>query len=101
MNDWYWVITVPRGDFFITILGDLSQEEAAKKVHKVFEMLDMVVIGMIPRKRETGPDTARATIMIDPKTGKRTFMAASGIWQLAGRGVEYEAKLEALKEKQT
>ncbi|MBA7664245.1 hypothetical protein ES703_72302 [subsurface metagenome] len=59
VKDWLWLVKTNKGDFFITVIGNWTQEEAATRVRGVFRIvLKLNIIGMIPRKRVTGPDDA-------------------------------------------
>jgi len=102
MKDYLWLVKTNKGDFFITVIGNWTQEEAAKKVRAVFEVvLKLDIVGMIPRKRATGPDDAMGTIyeQEEPKdTLGFNFLAGKKLWEVCGRGVEYEAQMILLKE---
>ena len=92
-EDYLWLIKTNKGDFFISVLGDWTQEEAAKKVREVFDSLQLEIIGMLPRKRASGPDDSMCTIFEDPKEPLGfSFLAGKKLWQVIGRGVEYEAE---------
>jgi len=55
-QEWMWLVKTSKDDFFIMALGDWTQEEAATRVRGVFHtVLKLVIVGMIPRKRATGP----------------------------------------------
>ena len=96
MKDWMWLVKTAKGDFFITVVGKWTQEEAAKRIKAVFEViLKLDIIGMIPRKRATGPDDMMGTIIeqLEPKDQLGfDFLAGEKIWQVCGRGVEYQAQ---------
>ena len=100
-NVWMWLMKTNQGDFFITVVGKWTQEEAAKKVRMVFETIKLDIVGMIPRKRSTGPDDNQGTLseQLEPKDGPGyCFFAGKKFWDICGRGVEYEAQLILLKE---
>jgi len=99
-NEWAWLIKTAKGDFFITVIGNWTQEEAAQKLSFVFETLKLGIIGMIPRERPSGPDENQGTIheQLEPKDVLGfDFMAGKKLWEVCGRGVEYEAELVALE----
>lgn len=101
IKDYLWLIKTNKGDFFMTVIGNWTQEEAAKIVRGVFEIvLKLGIIGMIPRKRATGPIEATGTIyeQEEPKDELGfSFLAGKKIWEACNRGVEYEAKCICLK----
>ena len=96
MKDYLWLVKTSKGDFFITVVGKWTQEEAATKVRAVFHVvLKLSIIAMIPRKRATGPDDMLGTIVeqLEPKDEVGfDFMAGKKIWQACGRGTEYQAQ---------
>lgn len=96
IKDWMWLIKTNKGDFFITVVGKWTQEEAAKRVRAVFEVtLKLDIVGMIPRKRSTGPDDIQCTIFEQQEPKDQLgfdFLAGEKIWQVCGRGVEYQAQ---------
>lgn len=99
-KDWLWLVKTDKGDFFITVLGNWTQEEAAKKLRLVFEEIKLNITAMIPRKRATGPIEATGTIyqQEEPKDERGfEFLAGKKLWESCGRGVEYEAELIRLK----
>ena len=100
VKDWLWLVKTDKGDFFITVIGNWTQEEAAKKLQLVFEKIKLNITAMIPRKRVTGPDDAMGTIyqQEEPKDELGfEFLAGKKLWGACGRGVEYEAELILLK----
>ena len=100
MKDYLWLLKTDKGDFFITVLGNWTQEEAAKKVRLAFEVYRLDITAMIPRKRVTGPDDAMGTIYQDEKPENVLgfqFLGGKKLWEVCGRGVEYEAELIRLK----
>jgi len=100
VKDWLWLVKTDKGDFFITVIGNWTQEEAAKKLRLVFEEIKLNITAMIPRKRVTGPDDAMGTIyeQEEPKDILGfNFLAGKRLWEVCGRGVEYEAELIRLK----
>jgi len=100
MKDYLWLVKTNKGDFFITVLGNWTQEEAAKKIRRVFEEIKLDITAMIPRKRATGPDDAMGTIyeQEEPKDELGfSFLGGKKLWEVCGRGVEYEAELIRLK----
>lgn len=100
IKDWLWLVKTNKGDFFITVIGNWTQEEAAKKIRQVFDRITPNIIAMIPRKRATGPYDAMGTIYPpeEPK-GEQAFSFSAGkkLWEACGRGVEFEAELIRLK----
>ncbi len=95
VKDWLWLVQTDKGDFFITVLGNWTQEEAAKKIRRVFDEIKLDITAMIPRKRATGPDDAMGTIyeQEEPKDARGfNFLAGKKLWEACGRGVEYEAE---------
>lgn len=101
IKDWMWLVKTNKGEFFMTVVGKWTQEEAAKKVRAVFEVvLKLDIVGMIQRKRATGPDDAMCTIyeQEEPKDELGfSFLAGKKLWEVCGRGVEYEAEMIRLK----
>ena len=100
MKDYLWLVKTDKGDFFITVIGNWTQEEAAKKLRLVFEEIKLNITAMIPRKRVTGPDDAMGTIyeQEEPKNERGfEFLAGKKLWESCGRGVEFEAELIRLK----
>ncbi|MBA7682501.1 hypothetical protein ES703_90851 [subsurface metagenome] len=97
MKDYLWLVKTDKGDFFITVMGNWTQEEAAKRVKAVFDvMLKLDITAMIPRKRVTGPDDAMGTIyqQLEPKDELDfAFLGGKKLWQVCGRGAEYDAEL--------
>lgn len=101
VKDWLWLVKTDKGDFFITVIGKWTQEEAATRVRGVFRIvLKLNIIGMIPRKRVTGPGDATCTIyeQEEPKDELGfNLLAGKKIWEVCGRGVEFEAEMIRLK----
>ena len=100
MKDYLWLVKTNKGDFFMTVFGNWTQEEAAKKLQLVFESIKLDITAMIPRKRVTGPDDAMGTIyeQEDAKSGLGfEFLGGKKLWEVCGRGVEFEAELIRLK----
>ena len=101
VKDWMWLIMTAKGDFFITVCGEWTQEEAAQKVKFVFEVfLKLPIIGMVPRKRSTGPEERQGTIYEQPEPEDALgfyFLGGKNLWEACGRGVEYEAQLVLTK----
>lgn len=96
MKDYLWLLKTDKGDFFISVCGNWTEEEAAKKVHRVFGTIGVTITSMVPRKRVTGPDDAGCTIYQseDAKSGLGfDFLAGKKLWEACGRGAEYEAEL--------
>ena len=95
MKDYLWLLKTNKGDFFITVIGNWTQEEAAKKVRLVFDGIKLDITAMIPRKRATGPDEMTCTIheQEEPKDEIGfSFLANKRLWNVCGRGAEYEAE---------
>ena len=100
MKDYLWLVKTNKGDFFISVFGKWTQEEAAKKIRLVFDEIKLDIIGMIPRKRATGPLDEMGTIhdQVEPKDARGfSFLAGKKLWEVCGRGVEYEAEQIRLK----
>ena len=100
MKDYLWLVKTNKGDFFITVLGNWTQEEAAKKIRLVFDGINLDITAMIPRKRVTGPDDAMGTIYEQepPKDARGfNFLGGKKLWEVCGRGAEYQAELIRLK----
>jgi len=96
MNDYLWLVETNKGNFLITVVGDWTQEEAAKRLWRVFEEMKLGIVGMIPRKLPTGPEDARGTIFQpeEPEPERDfEFLAGKKLWEVCGRSVEYEAEL--------
>ncbi len=102
IKDWMWLVKTNKGDFFMTVVGKWTQEEAATRVRGIFHVvLKLVIIGMLPRKRATGPDDMRCTILQQRPQKDDVgfdFLAGKKLWEVCGRGVEYEAQMILLKE---
>lgn len=96
MKSWMWLVKTSKGDFFITVMGKWTQEEAAKRIKAVFDViLKLDIIGMIPRKRSTGPDNMQGLIFeqLEPKDQLGFgFLAGEKIWHVCGRGAEFQAQ---------
>lgn len=95
-NHWMWLVMTPQGDFFITVGGSWTQEVAARHVRRVFDSLQIGIIGMIPRKRVTGPDEIQCTLIETEKQVPPfgfTFLAGRKLWQVCGRLGEYDAEI--------
>ena len=96
MEEWMWLVKTSKGDFFITVLGKWTQEEAATRVRGVFHViLKLVIVSMIPRKRATGSmDTCCTIIEQQPPKDELgfNFLAGKKLWQVAGRSAEYDAQ---------
>ena len=100
MKDYLWLIKTNKGDFFITVMGKWTQEEAAKMIRLVFDKIKLDITAMIPRKRATGPNDMMGTIyqQEEPKDGLGfQFLGGKKLWEVCGRGVEYEAEMIRLK----
>ena len=96
MKDWLWLVKTDKGDFFITVMGNWTQEEAAEKARLVFDNIGVKITAMILRKRATGPDDNMCTLyeQKDAKSGLGfDFLAGRKLWQVCGRGAEYDAEL--------
>ena len=94
IKDWMWLVKTDKGDFFMTVVGKWTQEEAATRVRGVFHVvLKLNILAMIPRKRSTGPDDMQGTIYEEPKdpVGFQLF-AGKKLWEACGRGAEYQAQ---------
>ncbi len=103
MNDWkeyLWLVKTSRGDFFIEVLGNWTQEEAARTLRVVFDMIKLDITAMIPRKRASGPDDLKGIIYQQEEPEDLlgfAFLAGKKLWQVCGRGAEYEAELIRLE----
>ena len=103
MNDmklWLWLVQTDKGDFFITVIGNWTQGEAAKKLLWVFDEIKLNIIAMIPRKRATGPEDTMGTLyqQEEPKDALGfSFLGGKKLWEVCGRVAEYEANLILLK----
>jgi len=97
MKDWMWLVKTGKGDFFITVVGKWTQEEAATRVKGVFKVILKVdIVDMIPRKRSAGPLDIQCTIYEQQEKKDElgfSFFAGRKIWELCGRGDKYEAAL--------
>ena len=99
MKDFLWLVKTNKGDFYITVAGNWTQEEAAKKIWMVFDWIKLDINAMIPRKRATGPDDAVGTIyqLEEPEDGGGfQFLGGKKLWEACGRRIEYEAELTRL-----
>lgn len=106
MKDWLWLVKTNKGEFFITVIGNWTEEEASKRLRAVFDVqLKLDITAMIPRKRATGSDDVMGTIYQqsifqddEPRNELDFhFLAGKKIWEVCGRGVEYEAELIRVK----
>jgi len=97
IKDWRWRLQTDKGEFFITVVGHWSQEEAATLIRAVFHViLKLIIIAMIPRKRSTGPDEIQCTVCEQQENRNELgfdFFAGKKVWEAIGRGVEFEAEL--------
>ncbi|KKN86960.1 hypothetical protein LCGC14_0262290 [marine sediment metagenome] len=96
VKDWLWLVKTNKGDFCITVLGKWTQEEAASKIRLVFKGIKLDITAMIPRNRATGPGDAMGTIYEQEAPKDKlgfNFLAGKKLWELYGRGAEYEAEL--------
>lgn len=97
LQEWMWLLKTDKEGFFITVVGKWTQEEAAKKVRVVFDvLLKLTIVAMIPRKRIGGPDEIQCTIY--EQQGEKDehgfdFLAGKRVWEACGRGAEFEAEL--------
>ena len=93
IKDYLWLVKTNKGDFFISVAGNWTQGEAAKKVWLVFGWMKLDIIAMIPRKRATGPDNAVGTIYQteEPEDGRDfQFLGGKKLFEACGRGIEYQ-----------
>ena len=93
MKDYLWLVKTDKGDFFITVIGHWTQEEAAKKVQMMFEKIKLGITAMIP-------GDAMGTIYQKEKSENGLgfeFLGGKKLWQVCGRGAEYEAERIRLK----
>ncbi|MBA7641612.1 hypothetical protein ES703_49297 [subsurface metagenome] len=101
IKDYLWLIKTNKGDFFITVMGKWTQEEAATKLQGVFAALKLDIIAMIPRKRATGPMDAMGTLYQQQDETKNElgfeFLGGKKLFEVCGRGAEYEAEMIRLK----
>ncbi|KKL48307.1 hypothetical protein LCGC14_2326830 [marine sediment metagenome] len=101
VKDWMWLIMTAKGDFLITVAGEWTEEEAAQKVKYVFDVfLKLTIIGMVPRKRSTGPQERQGTIYEQPEPKDAlgfNFLGGKKLWEVCGRGAEYQAELVLVK----
>ncbi len=99
-KEYLWLVKTNKGDFFITVIGDWTLEEAAKKLVATFEKIELEMTAMIPRKRAPGLGDAQATIYQreESEDGQGfEFIAGKKLWEACGRGVEFEAETIRLK----
>lgn len=96
-----WLVKTSKSDFFITVYGNWTEEEAIKRVKAVFDVqLKLGIDALIPRKRATGDMDACCTLYqnLERKDGLDIeFLAGKKLWEVCGRGAEYEAQLILLK----
>ncbi|KKL91533.1 hypothetical protein LCGC14_1893810 [marine sediment metagenome] len=67
---------------------------------RVEVFLKLPIIGMVPRKRSTGPEERQGTIYEDAERENPLgfyFLGGKKLWEACGRGVEYEAELVLMK----
>lgn len=97
VKDWLWLVQTEKGDFFFTVTGKYTQGEAAKMVMAIFkELLKIAIIGLIPRKRPPHPDDPSSCTIHqnhDPDDPHEFYLlAGKRLWEVCGRGAEYEAE---------
>lgn len=99
-NYFLWLVKTVKGDFFIHVSGKWTEAEAAQKVFRIFKLMNIEIIGMLPRKRASGPDEMSGTIVqqLEPKNELGfDFMAGKKLWEVCGRLAEYDAELVLLE----
>lgn len=99
-NYFLWLVKTDKGDFFIHVSGKWSEAEAAQKVFQLFKLMKIDIIGMIPRKRDSGQTEMSGTIVqqMEPKDQLGfDFMAGKKFWEISGRLAEYDAELVLLE----
>lgn len=95
MKDYLWLVQTDKGNFFISVAGNWTEGEAAKKLWQLFEEIKLDIIGMIPRNRPTGPEDARGTIcqLEEPEDGRDfAFLGGKALFEACGRGIEYQVE---------
>ncbi len=100
MNEYLWLIRTNKGDFFISVHGNWTLEEAAKRVRLAFATIKLTITAMIPRKRATGPGDAMCTIYEEKGTTNPLgfeFLAGKKLWDACGLGGLFDAELIRLK----
>lgn len=104
-KEWLWFVQTNKGDFFFTVVGEWSQEEAAKKLLQVLEHIKLDFTGLIPRKRPSGGMDTCGTIVQQEDADNGLgymFFAGKDIWRACGRETEFEAeKIRMEKERET
>jgi hypothetical protein len=91
---WAWKLTTDKGEFQVGVSGRWDQFEASKQLRKLFDMLEMTIVAMVPRKRITGPADNTGTIcqIDDPATPGFQFYSGKKFFDACGRTGEYEAE---------
>lgn len=94
---WYWLVQTPKGDFFMSVVGGWTQEEAALKVWKTFDQFNLTIIGLVQRKRVPFAGDSTGSIYQDKTQAEgEFFLAGKKFWEISGRGTEYAAQMVAL-----
>ena len=99
-KDYLWLVKTNKGDFFFTVLGDWTQEEAEEKVRVAAKHIGVEITEFIPRKRATGSIDMTATIYqeLEPKSLLGfALLAGKGLWEACGRGAEYATERARLE----
>ncbi len=95
-RDYLWLVKTDKGDFFFTVMGDWTQEEAKEKVKEAAKHIGLEITEFILRKRSTGSMDMTATIYqeLEPKKTPLGFelLAGKGLWEACGRGAAYAAE---------
>jgi hypothetical protein len=99
-EDWSWLVQTDKGKFFITVVCNWGQSEAADVARSLFERLGLSITGMIQRKRvPAGVDNAGTIIQqsVPRNDLGYDFTAGKAYWDACGRGDEYESQARALR----
>jgi hypothetical protein len=97
MDDYYaWLLKTSRGDFYVSVCGEWTEEEAVTKLLHVMITIGLVFTAMVPRKRIPGSPDNTGTIFQNEKSKTGLgfdFYAGKKFWEVAGRGTEYAAEM--------
>lgn len=93
MTDYLWLVKTPKGNYFVSVVGNWTEEEAAKLLHKMFSLLPLTILEMVKRKLATGDLSMGVTIVQNPKDKSDiSFLAGQGLHEAMGLTALYEAQ---------
>ena len=89
-----WYTETDKGNFFFTVMGEWTQEEAEEKMRFATSNVGLKILKITPRERAPSNIIMHATILQDTETKSEygfQLLAGEGIWRALGRLVEYHA----------